>query len=77
MTKTQFRKFIKKNVASGDKIVKAANQYKKVSDKYNDYKKYLRKWKKSGNNSDLTKCQKAYDECLKMIDSLDSIFGQY
>ena len=77
MTKTQFRKFIKKNVASGDKIVKAADQYKKVSDKYNDYKKYLRKWKKSGNNSDLTKYKKAYDECLKMIDSLDSIFGQY
>ena len=76
MTKRQFRKFIKKNVPMGDEIVKAADQYKKVSDKYSDYKKYLRKWKKSNNDRDLIKCEKAYDECQKMMDSLDTILGQ-
>lgn len=46
MTKTKFQNFIKQNVPNGDKLVKAADQYKKVNDKYNDYKNKFENGKK-------------------------------
>lgn len=73
MTQKQFREFIKKNVPNSDKIINAADQYKKISDKYNYYRKYLKKWKQTGNDNDLYKCQKAYDECQRLINSFDNM----
>ncbi len=71
MSKTQFQDLIKKNVPDGDKLVKAAGQYKKVIDKYNDYEKKFNKWNKTKKDSDLTKCENAYQKCQDLLDALN------
>lgn len=71
MSKTQFQDLIKKNVPDGDKLVKAAGQYKKVIDKYNDYEKKFNKWNKTKKDSDLTKCENAYQKCQDLLDVLN------
>ena len=47
MTKKQFQNFIKNNISGGNEIILAADQYKKLIDKYNDYKKKFNKWNKT------------------------------
>lgn len=71
MTKTQFRNFVKNNVPDGDKLITAADQYKKVIDKYNDYKLKIAKWEKTKKASDLTKSEKAYQECQILLETLN------
>ena len=71
MSKTQFRNFIKNNIPDGDKIIAAADQYKKVIDKYNDYKKKFNKWNKTRKDSDLAKYEKAYLECQELLEVLN------
>ena len=71
MSKTQFRDFIKNNIPNGDKIITAADQYKKVNDKYNDYKKKFNKWNKTRKDSDLKKYEKAYQECQELLEMLN------
>lgn len=71
MSKAQFRNFIKNNIPDGDKIIAAADQYKKVIDKYNDYKKKFNKWNKTRKDSDLAKYEKAYLECQELLEVLN------
>ena len=71
MSKAQFRNFIKNNIPDGDKIIAAADQYKKVIDKYNDYKKKFNKWNKTRKDSDLAKYEKAYLECQVLLEVLN------
>lgn len=60
----KFKSFIKDNVPNGDKIVKAAEQYKKIKDKYDEFQKFV-------SASDNEKAVKAFEEFQKAYNKLD------
>lgn len=73
MSQSKFRDFIKKSVPNGDKLIKAADQYKKVKSKYNDYINKYKKWKKTKSDNDLTKCEKAFQDTQDTLELLNEM----